>query len=430
MIKKIITLFLALFLNCNFVQAELTTAVARNTTPTTTGTVDFTVADFGTPTAAMFFLSYATTDGTLREATYFRSIGFTDGTNDRCVAGGSQDGAGTSVTGRSSSDAFCVMQCNEESGASDKTGAFNSWITNGVRLDWTVTTGSAAMTIVCVLFKGTSDVTVGTITPNATENGTAAISSLSYEPDFIFFGCNGDDIAAGGSANNVFSFGCAANEASINQRATFGYDEDAQGTMDSGVYVSTNRCCGQFFNGSVSWSAELTAFAANGFTITTRGGATGSDDMIYFAIGSSGISFDLQTIDSTTTATTKKYSTSFQTDAIIGNMTFASAIDTAEGTDRNVSFAASNGDGEYSIGGASLNGASTSDTYNITNAKVVDFNYGASWADSLIADVDSYDSDGITFNWTDVDGSARYGWALILGGAPPAATFTPKMMMF
>ncbi|MBU2277815.1 MAG: hypothetical protein KKB45_03350 [Gammaproteobacteria bacterium] len=393
-------------------------AVARNTTPTTTGTVDLTVSGFGTPQAAMFFLNYATSDGTPLEATVFASFGFTDGTNLRGIAHYVEDGQTTTDAKGTISNTWIVAQVDDTTVT--KYATFDSWIADGVRLNWVITFGSAPMTITCVLFKGASGASVFTFTPNATQDATAEKSDLSFAPELLFFGAMGGTTPGVVINSALISFGAARKiDASTSEQRHFCYwNKNGVADVNAGAIVSTTRCVSQTFDGVLSWSGDITAWGANGFTMTTRDGGSGNDIVIGLALDLNGAQADVIDIDSPTSTGTKKYPLSFQPTGLFSVMSNLSAKDTIQDTD-SFSYGVTDGTNKYVSEIGDQDGAASSNTHSLVNQGLVENQSysGATPVDFLVATLSSFDADGVTYNWTTVDASARYGFALAIGGA-------------
>ena len=404
-------------------------AVVKQTTPAATDTIDFTSAGFGTPTAALFFLCWGDSDGTIREANQYASVGFTDLTSDRCVSMGASDGNATTKTARNMRSDALVAQLLLPDGSVAKYGTFNSTITDGLRIDWTVSSSSAQVKLVCVLIKGSTLEDCGSFTPNSSESGTASKSGLASAPKVLLLASHGSTVDDG-TSHGIISFGCAIDDGSETQRCHAWYNQDDSSNVNCGGYLANNRCVGQFYDGSLSWSGELTAWNADGWTMTTRDGATGGDECIYLVLNAPDTEFDLQTIESPTSTETKKYTTGFDVTAVLGAMTHASAVNTAGNDETVCQFAAAEGAGEESVASGDDDGSADSDTYNLTDAKVVATatESGGSYGKYLEAAVDSWDSDGITFDWTTVDGTARLGWMLSFGSSGGAPTTNLLLM--
>ena len=156
---------------------------------TSTGTQDFTISGFGasgTVKAAMFSISAGTTAGT-EVAHAVLSFGFTDGTNDRCTAMLSRDALATSDTyHRWFSDA-CIAILATADGTVDGEAAFDSFITNGVRINWGNAPSAAFLMNVTLYGDDGSDlsVAVGDADSPATTAAAATDVSVGFTPDQI-----------------------------------------------------------------------------------------------------------------------------------------------------------------------------------------------------------------------------------------------------
>ena len=128
---------------------EMVTVAAN----TSTGTQDFTVAGFGTPKGAIFLVSYGTANGTAVNHAML-SVGFTDGTRQRAIGIRVENAVvGGSDTGNIESSTACILTALNSADTTDGVATFDSWITDGVRVNWTDAPPSAYL-VTCILFGG------------------------------------------------------------------------------------------------------------------------------------------------------------------------------------------------------------------------------------------------------------------------------------
>ena len=122
-------------------------ATVRAAATTSVETQDFTISGFGTPKAAMFIVTKGVTDNTAA-AGAMMAVGFTDGTRDKCGTVHAKDANATSVTEATFSTAHCIFLIDDTGTLA--TATFDSWITDGVRIDWADAPPSAYLvTVVC-----------------------------------------------------------------------------------------------------------------------------------------------------------------------------------------------------------------------------------------------------------------------------------------
>lgn len=121
---------------------------------TTTGTQDYTSPGFGTPKAAKFFITIVTSNGVpVTHALY--GIGCTDGTRQIATSFRGKSGVATPTVHfvRRSTATDCIFLTDSD-GVIIARAQFSSWITDGVRINVSLTSG-VAYAVTCVLYGGT-----------------------------------------------------------------------------------------------------------------------------------------------------------------------------------------------------------------------------------------------------------------------------------
>ena len=113
---------------------------------TTDTTQDITDSGFGTPKAAFFIVVGADVNGT-EDDHCCMGVGACDGTRQWSVSGWSKDNQTTTDTGMRSRGDKCVS-FDEGGGATYCHAAFDQWVTDGVRIDWTNAPGTAYKLII------------------------------------------------------------------------------------------------------------------------------------------------------------------------------------------------------------------------------------------------------------------------------------------
>ena len=255
-----------------------TTRVALNTS---TGTQDITISGFGTPKGAMFFATRATSVDE-HQATASISVGFTDGTRDRLFGFGSEDGQATSDTIRmQATNGTAAVQTSAV--AIDGRLRFDSWITDGVRINIAVAPATAWYLTV-VLFGG-DDISNVYVGDAGLGTGTSAvnITDPGFQADLVFAGGIGrntsgtyDQVGAG-----IIHFGAWSRDANKQRGLCLG-DETGVGTSVVNTLIETDTIGGQTYAGSNAWLGTISA-NASGFAVTPSASA-GSDVLYYMAI--------------------------------------------------------------------------------------------------------------------------------------------------
>lgn len=272
--------------------------------PTTSGTQDITISGLGTPIGALSIASVNTSGNTAASGTSI-NFGFCDGTTENGVAVQALNGLGVTRTRRIGyDDAFIKILDPANTGVVIAEASFDSWITDGIRLNWTTVHATNQYQVnITLIPSGDLSVSVGKVATNSTQNGDVS-ASLAFEPDLVLFCSVGTTTAQLNTfqTNARLSLGAASNESNIVQ-GCFGYNNaDSAATTLISSSMNNNYCAKPHLN-----SMELTSFNTNGFTITTRDTA-GGHDLFYLAINfnhklKSKISF----IDSSTITGNKSY---------------------------------------------------------------------------------------------------------------------------
>ena len=160
----------------------------------TTSTQDITDVGFQ-PVAYILFCTKLTAEGYGNDQ--FISIGFTDGTNQRCTSWGCTNGVSTTAVATS---ARTTTVLDYSAGQA----SHSAFLSNGFRISWSVAT---TVLVHYIAFGGTDIANVlVTSSPAISGTGSKAITGLSFQPDaaiFLFAGTQGTN-------NGVFSVGAAA----------------------------------------------------------------------------------------------------------------------------------------------------------------------------------------------------------------------------
>lgn len=398
--------------------AAQTVTVVRNTLCSTPGcTTDFTSSGFGTPTAAIIILDNSNTASNPQANTRF-SIGFWDGTNQNAVNAAAQDVTDPTLTLRGATTTAAVLLSDDAAiGSSYRA----STITDGIRLTMVYDTTTADRFTTVLLFNGISAKT-GEFTPNATQNGTATSGSLGFAPKLVFFTTIGTGAAPqNGIATYLIGLGLAESAGSKHRWLNY-FSADAAAANDDNIVLSETRAIGQASAGTFQWTAEVTTFGADSFTMTTRDGATGSDVVYYLALGGADLSYEVGSVDSRTTAGTTVVPTTNPTDALLfvqSNNSSTSTIATLLNGSGGFGVGLASGANQYAHNNSGEDGAATPN-YNAqsTTTQIIANDIGASGGTSLFlqASVTLNPSD-FTLNYTKVDGTARKSFYVAFGDA-------------
>ncbi len=285
--------------------------------------LDVTKLGFGTPSGAIVLVGGANNVSNPSQSGIV-SMGYWDGTNKRCSTIYAKDAATTTESRRRR---FTDRIAHVFNSASTSCAYDISNITDGVRITMTVDSTVAGRYATVILFGPNIECNVGTFTPNGTQDAAASLTGLSYEPDLVFLDTIG--VTDGAESDHaIFSYGVAVNDGSETQRFVAGQSANDESTSDASCYFASNRVVGQLHT-SLSWTGELTSFNSDGFTVTTRDGATGGDLCHYMTVNMNGGEAHLETLDTpTSTGTHASTQPGFKPDILITGSTRATLINT------------------------------------------------------------------------------------------------------
>lgn len=387
---------------------------------TSTGNQDFTISGFGTPKAVILVMNGATATDT--PTTHLRlSFGFATGaSNEACFTTRSEDGVGTTDPDRGTYSNSCVRLLDQSGTSFDAVGEFVSFITDGVRINWT--TAPEAAYLLTVILIGGSDVSayVG-YDDGFPDNGTLDNTDVGFLADVAIV-AHATYQTAINTLNTASAHGIGVATRSPSSQATW-----CAGNMQG---VSTALCFSRLrdgdsavsvYSGGRLWEIDISGWDSSGWTwnVTSVFGM-GSASVVYLALAFNGGGVWTDIIDSATSTGTKAYTgVGFkpQFGMIFGTLnddtttheTGANAMVSAIG-----SFTASS-EGCHSQ--FDEDGVSTTDTGCEASSSaifVTDHGGGDAWE----ADLDSFDSDGFTLNYSAATTGARKWLAVMFEEAP------------
>lgn len=386
-------------------------AVTRAALNTTTGTQDFTTTALGglTPKAALFFVTYATADGTAANHMQM-AVGATDGTNHWVTVARVRNGVTTgSTTRRGATDAVVWLQRNS-SNTIDIEAAFDSFITNGVRINITKTT-AVALLLHVVLFAG-SDLSakVGTFTASSGDLTETTVTT-TFQPDHLFFATMDAAFDDTNVAGALQSLGVAYRGGSIQQAGYGFYEPHGQTTSDPQGLIQDDRVTMSIGSGALSREFEVSAFLSDGFKLKLRqGSSSASMDHGYLALNYNGKATGYVGVDASPTSTGDDANTApgFTPQFLMLLPTTMPALNTIY-TDTNVwaqGVSIITSSVAYSVSIASEDAQTTTDTQSLSDDVALRLPQGDGTA-GLQASLVSFDANGYTLNYSAVLGSAR-----------------------
>jgi len=392
--------------------------------PTSTGTQYVTVSGMGTPKAAIFFHGWGTAFNSSLDNNQL-GFGATDGSGNIAVHAIEADNYGTTDTARSYNRSYSILR--DGSWNPYFAAAATSFITDGVRLDWDYVYDSARK--ILVLFLGGADLSADIIDFQPSGIGNTSHTGMDFAPDVLVTFGTGLPTAAHEDDNAILALGCATRETTTQNYCAFMSSVNGEAATKLSSLLESDRCTGQMHNEALSWSGAITAWAADGFTMTTYGSSTGSDRVGILALKIDGGEFHLGDYDTATSTGTQAYtSPGFEPLALLGVATNLASMD-AIATDRGcINIFASDGTDDHCHIGDSDDGAATTVCWHETNdAQLLNIDGSdASKTDLVDATLDSFDASGFTLDYSTVDGTARKFWALAIGAGGGATTVTPS----
>jgi len=410
--------------------------------PTATGNFDITDTRLGgrTPKAVLFFVTnhVAANDGS-GTVHAKQSVGGTDGTRTFGVGFRGQDGVSNSLTSRRELSSVAILvQDSTNSTTYNCIAAFNSWLTNGVRMNFT--TADVAYRVTAVFFAGDDLQAYLGLQNLGTGTSAIDITAPNFEPDAVF---GWTSHGADASNNEVFygmCFGIAINDGVPTQYATSVIAPSAEAENMAQI-IWDNRIGGQKATGGTSVTYTLTAgtFDSQGFSITPSASA-GSDDWLYLALSFGGKQFDLFPITTPTSTGVQSYTApGFEPQFGFTVCTFLQAYNTGyfDGDVGSLGFGMFDDTEQWSPStwASWFSGAThTSEAL----CQLRDFGLTAydpearSTTTGVRALRDAFTASGFDLDYTIVDGTARkgFGFALEINDAPPSPTGGSRAINF
>lgn len=317
-----------------------------------------------------------------------------------------------------------MVQHSTNSTTYNSRAAFDSFITNGIRVNFSTVDASFPKKMICILFAG-DDMLVDVGVQNL-GNGTSAldITAPGFEPDLVFGASANVAIAAGNSTRYSQTFGIATNDGvggivqkGVAYHARNLHQEDIEQIIWTGR-VGGNL--GGIGDGTIVYTLTLSAFDANGFSITPSADSSGQD-WGYLAVNLGGLQASLFDFSTATSTGVVSYETpAFTPQFGMAIATFLQARDTAyfdnldlmslgiaafDGTEQWVSWSRQ----EYVAAGNS-DCLSVVGTYSLAAWDPNDAGVGT----GVAATLSSFDSLGFNLNYTLVDGTARMAFGLAI----------------
>jgi hypothetical protein len=308
--------------------ADVWQRTTRVTCPVGTGTFDITIPGMGTPKLALFILTRGTVDGTAANSAMM-SLGAADGTNQWSAAMMSGTGGNaTSVASRGMTDqAVTIINGVVLQGEA----SFDSWITDGVRLNFTDTFTEAVL--LTVVFFGGADFNGEAGAINLGTATTAQTHTLAREPDAMILFSVGELFNDTGVSRAQSILGLVHNNraGTLTQRsmgiaeATSVADGQPVARMmeDKAIFQLTAA------TGAVDYEVTINSIVSTTLTFTSSANA-GSDRVGYIALDLQGRACDVFTYEPPTSATSSSIALAYNPTFCILGLNGCTAVDTAE----------------------------------------------------------------------------------------------------
>ena len=399
-----------------------TTAVITQSLPNAAGSVDFTSSGFGTPVAAIILYGDANTTNNPQVGSGI-GVGFWDGTDVRTMSVWAQDAAANSTTRRLARTDVAVALVNGTSSWSCSYTISN--ITDGVRLTLGTDNTTVDRYATVILLSGVSAKVLSLTTDPTVDTGTTS-ASLGFAPDLILTTCigfTGQTPNSGSTQTNTanLSFGLAASDGT--HRMSAWAINNATSAEQCAAYFSETYCAGQISTAAgLDYGIEITSWAADDFTATTRVAGSGSDLIYVLALGGADLSFLAGTITTaTSTGAVDTTTTGINPTAVLLGMTSVDTAATlktdAQASPFSIGVASSSVNAGFSAVDEDAAGTSNAEAaYSATNALYLRTSAAGTASDLVAADVTPA-TGKFTTNYTTVSATARKGWYLAFGTA-------------
>ena len=381
-----------------------------------TGTQDFTTTDFGggTPKGVILIGTYADADGVVHDDAGM-VFGAADGTRERMITGNAEDGQASTDTARDQ-DSLIFQLSNPGGTAVNGAATFDSFITNGVRIDWSdVPTDQILIT--AILFGGSDFECRADHHRVGADDVLTDNTDPGFEPDAIIF-FQIDNTWSAGSATGRFNIGMAVNDGLPTQISQEWHSSNNAGTSAVNMTLKKGFVSNLRDSNDV---IEVVEFDANGFSTITRQGSPTNVDIGYFAMRFGGREVRLNGFDSpvaTGNFSLDKIGSKPQFVMLLLSMMpeYNRTINTGDAGAFGISTFTK--DAEFCNAFADEDAADTSNCQSVSDDQAITLHahdgtlaFGGTFV--------SMDADGFTLNLpTTVDTTIRKWWCLSVGSAP------------
>ena len=392
--------------------ADVKFEVTRVALSGSTGTQDITISGFGTPKAAIIAISHCYASNELRDE-LLGSIGATDGTSQWCCSAHEKNSASSWYGQRYTTDTKLAVV--ESPGATTLIVeiAFDSWITDGIRVNTVTNSGSSPYYITVTLIGG-SDVSAKVGTGSLATQNNAATITPGLKANALWTLSTVQTFDETFATTPIMATGLASWDGSTARQVGHLYRSDGA-TKDVRGEIRTAAMMPVTSDRYV----ELGNITTTQFDLTSRGGDLSSYGFGYLALELTGGAEAWAGVLDTPTSTGNHdfagptFTPSFAV-AIPSMMSSVNATDgTGEGGGWGYSFITASAEFNYAWSDEDASLTSNSQTSN--TAKSFDL-YDDAGVSAFVGTLSSFSSGTMTTNFTTVDGTARK-WPMMLIGS-------------
>ena len=393
--------------------------VTRIACNTGTGTQDITITGFGTPKAALFICSVATSNGSAA-SDFSLSIGAATGaSNEWCLSINNEDGQSDTDTAATTDSDKCVRINTAGTPTVDGEAEFTAFITDGVRINWT-NAPSAAWLLTVVLFGGTdlsahaNNVALGDSLDNAVD-----VTAPGFEPTLLIAVCQGGLGMDDNATSLQHSIGVIHNGGGVSQRSVgFRHPNGAAEGQPDGRCTETYGILQITSAAALDWGGEFGTFDGSGFTVTTRIAGANSTSLMYLALRLGGSESGwVGTVDTPTSpGDDAETGPGFEPQLVLQIGTHMEAVDTAYNSSPlagALGLSAFSPDNEYMTSVADEDAATTTDTQSLSTDTAIELPQDDGTT-GLTAAFASMNNDGWTLNYSAVEGNAKKFFGLAI----------------
>jgi hypothetical protein len=382
------------------------------------------------PEAALVIMTNALTDGTPATHAIFCYGAATHPGYQWATCATSESAVGTTDVSRIGKDGSLIVRLDPGSTAIADEAEFFAFISEGIRIDWTNAPASAYL-ITVVFFAGEDVSKLAHIfEPSNSLNGTVDVQTPLFEPDVLLTECPGTSFSGTGGSAHAVSLGASINDGSDTQSfwtwtALHGVPESQQLALITELYAT-----GQKSTTGVIWGGEIDDYDEFGYSCISRIAGGGGDEVGCLALAFNNQSnFYLDTVDTPTSTGNQAYTgMGFTPQAAIIGVTHMPLLDTdyADGNAGSLGIGVLDENNQYCNSNQDEDAADPTDTQSLSDNVAVNLPNDDASA-GHIASLVSFDTDGLTLNFTTTEGTAVKYWLLAIGEVetkiPPKAYY-------